>query len=104
FAAVDDPDLQAAFREANAAAVAAARELGAWFLGQVAASPEEGFALGPEHFLRMLRDTERVDVSLAELEAAGRRELERNLEALREACAAWAPGVPIAECLVRVQA
>ena len=104
FAAVEDADLQAAFREANAAAAAAARQLGAWFHDQIATSPEEGFALGPDHFLRMLRDTERVDVSLAELEAAGRRELERNLEALREACAAWAPGVPITECLARVQA
>ncbi|HWM90704.1 MAG TPA: DUF885 domain-containing protein [Thermoanaerobaculia bacterium] len=104
FAAVEDPGLQAAFREANAAAAAAVRELGAWFEGQVASSPEEGFALGPDLFLRMLRDSERVDVPLAELEAAGRRELERNLEALREACAAWAPGVSIQKCLARVQA
>jgi hypothetical protein len=104
FAAVDDPDLQAALREANAAAAAAAGELGTWFRDQVATSPEEGFALGPDLFLRMLRDTERVDVSLAELEAAGRHELQRNLDALREACAAWAPGAPVAECLARVQA
>jgi hypothetical protein len=104
FAAVEDPDLQAAFREANAAAAAAMRELGSWFHDQVSSAPEEGFALGPDLFERMLRDTERVGVPLAELEAAGRRELERNLAALREACAAWAPGASVAECLARVEA
>lgn len=104
FAAVEDPDLQASFREANAAAAVAARELGAWFHDQIASAPEEGFALGADLFLRMLRETERVDSSLADLEAAGRRELERNLSALREACAEWAPGVSVEECLARVQA
>lgn len=104
FAAVEDPGLQAEFRAANAAAAVAVRELGGWFQDLVASSPEEGFALGSDVFLRMLRDTERVDVPLAELEAAGRRELERNLDALREACAEWAPGVSIEECLARVQA
>ena len=104
FAAVGDPDLQAAMREANASAAAAMRELGAWFTGLVAGSPEEGYALGADLYRRMLRETERVDVPLEELEAAGRRELERNLEDLRQACAAWAPGVSVEECLARAQA
>jgi hypothetical protein len=52
----------------------------------------------------MLRETERVDVPLAELEVAGRRELERNLAALREALAAFAPGLPVADCLARMHA
>lgn len=104
FAAVDDPDLQAAMREAGSAAAAAMRGLGAWFTGQAASSPEEGYALGADLYRRMLRETERVDVSLEELEAAGRRELERNLEDLRQACAALAPGVSVEECLARVQA
>jgi hypothetical protein len=102
--------LVAELREANAPAIAAMRELGAWFQGRVAeadaapAACSEGFRLGPDLFLRMLRDTERVDVSLADLETAGRRELVRNLEALREACEVYAPGTPITECLARVQA
>jgi hypothetical protein len=104
FAPVEDPDLQAAFREANAAAAKAVRELGDWFHGQIATAPEEGFALGADLFLAMLRETERVDASLPELEEAGRRELERNLSALREACAEYAPGVSVEECLARVQA
>ena len=52
----------------------------------------------------MLRETERVDLPLAELEAAGRRELERNLKSLKEALAAFAPGVAVAEALARVSA
>jgi uncharacterized protein DUF885 len=105
FAPVANAQLQAEFRAANAAAAAAMRELGRWFTAKLAepAATGDDFAIGPELFLAMLRETERVDVPLAELEAAGRRELERNLAALREACAAYAPGVPIPECVARVQ-
>jgi hypothetical protein len=104
FAAVDDPDLQAGLRQANAGAAAAMRELGAWFHDRIATAPVEGFAMGPDLFRAMLRETERVDVPLEVLEAAGRRELERNLSALREACQEWAPGASVEECLARVQA
>jgi uncharacterized protein DUF885 len=106
FAAVDDAGLQAQLREANAAAARAARELGAWFHDQIPPAGEDAgeFRLGADLFARMLRETERVDVPLAELEAAGRRELERNLAALREACAAYAPGLSVEECLARVEA
>jgi hypothetical protein len=104
FAAVEDPDLQAAFREANAGAATAMRDLGAWFHGQIATAPVDGFSMGPDLFRAMLWETERVGVSLEELEAAGRRELERNLSALREACHAFAPSTPVEECLARVQA
>jgi hypothetical protein len=104
FAAVEDADLQAEFRAANAAAARAVRELGAWFHDQLPAaeSAAEDFRLGEDLFTRMLWETERVNVPLAELEAAGRRDLERNLAALREACAAYAPGLSIEECLARV--
>jgi hypothetical protein len=104
FAPVADPDLQAGLREANAGAAAAMRELGAWFHDQIATSPVDGFSLGADLFRAMLRETERVDVPLEELEAAGRRELERNLSALREACREWAPEASVEECLARVQA
>ncbi len=106
FAEVDDPDLQADFQASSAAAAQALRDLGAWFHAQIPPPGEDGgdFRLGPDLFARMLRETERVDVPLTELEAAGRRELERNLEALRGALAAFAPGVPVAEALARVSA
>lgn len=106
FASVDDAGLQAEFREANEAAAKAMRELGAWFEEQIEASgpAAENFRLGADLYSRMLRETERVDVSLEELEEAGLRELERNLAALREACAAYAPELSIEDCLARVEA
>ena len=106
FAAVADPGLQAEFQEANAAAARALRELGAWFHEQIPPPGTDAgeFRLGAELFARMLRETERVDMPLAELEAAGRRELERNLAALREALAAFAPGLPVADALARMHA
>jgi len=106
FATVADPDLQAEFQEANAAAARALRELGAWFHEQIPPPGTDAgeFRLGAERFARMLRETERVDMPLAELEAAGRRELERNLAALREALAAYAPGLPVADGLARMHA
>jgi hypothetical protein len=52
----------------------------------------------------MLWATERVDVPLAELERVGRADLERNLAALRGACARFAPGQSLAECTRRVRA
>jgi hypothetical protein len=107
FAAVDDPALQEEFRAANAAAAAAMRDLGAWF-SALAECPEEeapaDYALGAERFQRMLWATERVDMPLDALEAAGRRDLERNLAAMREACAALAPGESMADCVAAVQA
>lgn len=106
FAAVQDPGLQEEFRAANAAAAAAMRGLGDWFAELEAGAEEggDGYVLGPELYSRMLRATERVDVPLAELEAAGRRELERNLAALREACRALDPGRSVQECVDLVQA
>jgi hypothetical protein len=52
----------------------------------------------------MLRATERVEVPLERLEEIGRADLERNLRALEEACADYAPGEPITECVGRAQA
>jgi hypothetical protein len=106
FAAVDDAGLQRQMREANAAAAQAMRELGAWFHDQIPPAGEPGgvFRLGARLYARMLAATERVDVPLAELEAAGRRELARNLAALEEACAAFDPSLPVAECMARVTA
>jgi hypothetical protein len=106
FASVADPGLQAELLEAIAGAAAATRDLNAWFtrLEGEAGEENEGFAFGPERYLRMLRESERVDLPLEVLEAAGRRELERNLAALREACAALDPTLSPAECVERVQA
>ncbi|HXE96337.1 MAG TPA: DUF885 domain-containing protein [Dongiaceae bacterium] len=103
FAAVKDQRLQKEFRTANAAAAQAMRGLAAWLETQRATASDD-FALGAERFREMLWMTERVDVPLENLEKAGREDLERNLAALRAACAAYAPGKTIQACVAMVQA
>jgi hypothetical protein len=103
FAPVNDARLQADFRRANARAATALRELAAWFAAQRPRATDD-YAIGAGLFRDMLWATERVDVPLVELERVGRADLERNLRALREACASHAPGRPLDECTRRVRA
>jgi uncharacterized protein (DUF885 family) len=103
FASVKDEQLQKDFREANAAAIKAMKELDAWFKTLEAGATQE-FALGAEKFSEMLRETEGVEVRLDELANIGRRDLERNQKALREACEKYAPGQSVMNCVARAQA
>jgi uncharacterized membrane protein len=103
FASVDNPELQARFKRANATAVAAMSDLADWMeLGKTIA--DQSFALGPQLYAEMLWDTERVDMDLAQLEAAGRADMERNLAALRNACAEFAPGMDLPNCMDKMSA
>jgi Bacterial protein of unknown function (DUF885) len=101
FAGVADQTLQAQFREVNSAAEAAMRDLSAWFVANRKTATDD-FALGPQKFTRMLAATERVTTPLAELEAAGRADLERNLAALGAACAVFLPGKSVRACVDKV--
>jgi hypothetical protein len=103
FAWVNDARLQADFRRANSAAAAALKDLADWFAAQRPTATDD-YAIGAGLFREMLWATERVDVPLAELERVGRADLERNLRALRDACASYAPGQSLAECTRRVRA
>lgn len=103
FATVKEEKLQKDFHEANAAAIKAMKDLDAWFK-TLEASATDKFALGAEKFSEMLRQTEGVEVRLDELENVGRRDLERNQAALREACEKYAPGQSITECIARAEA
>jgi uncharacterized protein (DUF885 family) len=103
FAPVEDQQLQAEFREANQAAIKAMKEFDAWLAAQQSQATDD-FALGPEKFSRMLLATERVDMPLDKLEEIGQQDLERNLAALREACARFAPGETIERCIAKEQA
>ncbi len=103
FAQVQDEKLKADLSEATLAAAKAMEELTGWLQSQ-RASGTDGFALGAPLFLEMLRETERVDLPLEELELVGRKDLERNLTALREACAAFAPKASLATCVNKMRA
>jgi uncharacterized protein (DUF885 family) len=102
FASVKDEQLQKNFTEANAGAIKAMKELDAWFK-TLEATATDNFALGAAKFSEMLRETEGVEVRLDELESVGRRDLERNQTALRDACAKYAPGQTLADCVAKAE-
>jgi uncharacterized protein (DUF885 family) len=101
FAAVDDTTLQTELTTAVETAAAAMTEAAAWLEAQRATATQD-FALGAERFARMLEATEGVTVPLDELEAIGRADLARNQQALASACAEFAPGATLAECMTRM--
>jgi len=98
-----DDQLKRDLGEATAAAAKAMDELTAWFTAQRATATDD-FALGAAKFSQLLRETERVDIPLEELELVGRKDLERNLAALAEACAVYAPKATLAACVDRMRA
>jgi len=98
-----DASLQRSLEEASATAAIAMDDLAKWLESQRATATGD-FALGAARFSEMLRIAERVDVPLEELELLGRKDLERNLAALTEACAAYAPGLRLAACVERMRA
>jgi hypothetical protein len=103
FAQVQDEKLKKDLTEATAAAARAMQELTTWLESQRATATDD-FALGAGKFQEMLRETELVELPLEELEAIGRKDLERNLAALREACALFAPKASPAACVGKMRA
>jgi hypothetical protein len=102
-AAIDDAQLRRELTEATNAAARAMDELTAWLEAQ-RATGTDAFALGGAKFSEMLRETERLDMPLEQLESVGRKDLERNVAALREACGAFAPRATLAACVDRMRA
>jgi len=103
FAQLADEKLKRELGEATAAAAAAMDELTTWLESQRATATAD-FALGAPKFLEMLRETERVDIPLEELELVARKDLERNLAALKDACGAFAPKVGLTACVGKMRA
>lgn len=102
FASVKDEQLQKEFREANASAITAMKGIDDWFKSQEATATDN-FALGAEKFSEMLKATEGVDFPLDKLQEVGRRDLDRNLAALKEACARYAAGKTLNECVDKAE-
>jgi len=103
FASVREPALQAELDRASEAAARATAALADWLEAQRPNATQD-FALGAARFAQMLRDTEMVDTPIGELEAVGQADLRRNQEALRDACARYAPGATIPACMERMNA
>jgi hypothetical protein len=102
FKDVADPALQARLRDSNAAAAKASQDMADWFQ-TLKPQASKDFALGSERFARMLQATERVDLPIAELKAAGEADLARNLDALASACAEFAAGASLKDCVARAE-
>lgn len=103
WASVEDGTLQQEFKAANIDAARAMQDMADWLTSNMPNATED-FALGPDLFSQMLWDTERVDISLEELEAIGRADMARNLQDLKEACAAFAPGATVQNCFAQMSA
>lgn len=103
FAPVEDEQLQRQFAAANNAAIEAIQQSVTWLDGLKATATND-YALGEERFLKMLRTSQGVDVTLEELKAAGQKDLDDNLEMLHQACAEFAPGESTVDCVAKVQA
>jgi hypothetical protein len=97
FAPVTDEQSQKDFKEANAAASAAVREFKTW-LDEQEKSGNDNFALGPDKFKTMLKQTEGVDIDLAQLEAIAKKDLDRNIGAVKAECDRYAPGMTLVDC------
>ena len=103
FAQLDDAQLKHDLELATAAAAAAMDELTKWLDSQRATATDD-FALGESRFSEMLKVTERLDMPIKQLEQVGRADLQRNLAALKEACASFAAGATLAACVGKMRA
>ena len=103
FAPVEDEQLQRQFKAANDAAIEAIAQSVKWLDGLKATATDD-YALGEERFLKMLRTSQGVDVTLAELKAAGQKNLDDNLKLLYQACAEYAPGASTEDCMAKAAA
>ncbi len=103
FASVKDEQAQKDLRAANEAAAAAMDELKAWLVTERKRATD-AFALGEPLYTAMLKQTEGVDVSVADLETIGRQDLERNTAALKAACGEFLPKATPRACIDKVNA
>lgn len=103
FEPVKDEQAQKDFKEANEAAIKAVKDFDAWLASQEPNATND-FALGADKFKLMLKQTEAVDIDLTKLEEIARQDLERNTNALKEACAEYAPNQTLQQCMMKASA
>jgi len=103
FAEIKDDALQARFKASNEAAIKATQAMADWLKAQ-APNATQDFALGADRFAKMLHATERVDIPLDQLKAAGESDLARNTAALKAACDQFAAGLSLRACVDKAAA
>jgi hypothetical protein len=103
FASVNDPDLQKQLSEVDKAAAQAMDALKETLV-DARKKANDKFAFGPDLYAQMVAQTERVDVPIDQIEAAGRADLERNTAALKTECGAYAPKSSLLQCIAKMSA
>jgi Bacterial protein of unknown function (DUF885) len=103
FASVSDADLQRQLKDADAAAAQVMTGLKDYLVGERRNATDK-YALGPDLFAQMVKQTEQVDLPVGEIEAAGRADLERNTAALKAECSSYAPKASLAQCVAKMAA
>ena len=103
FASIKDAQAQKDLAEANTAAAKAMEDLKNWLVSERKKGTDD-FALGPTVYTAMLKQTERVDVSVADLESIGRADLQRNTAALKAACEEYLPKGTLRACIDKMSA
>lgn len=103
FEQVEDETLQQELKAAVEPAAKAMEQMRAWMESE-RSSATDAYALGPDKFATMLRMTEGVTTPLEQLEAIGRADLDRNLAALKDACAQFAPKASVEACIAKMNA
>jgi hypothetical protein len=101
FASVQDPEAQKELAAADTAAAQAMEDLKSWLVSQ-RKTATDAFALGEPLFHEMLKATEQVDMPTADLAAIGRADLERNTQALKDACAQFLPKGTLQACVEKM--
>jgi Bacterial protein of unknown function (DUF885) len=103
FASVTNPDLQKQLADADTNAANAMGNLKNYLIG-LRKTATDKFPLGKDLFAEMLKDTERVEIPIADIEAAGRADLARNTQALKDECATYLPKGTLAACVAKMSA
>ena len=103
FASVSDPDLQKQLADADKDAAAAMTALKDYLVGE-RKNANDKYALGPDVFAQMIKQTEQLDVPVEKIEALGRADLERNTAALKTECATYLPKASLGQCIAKMAA
>jgi hypothetical protein len=103
FASVSDADLQKQLKDADAAAAQVMSALKDYLVGE-RKNANDKYALGPDLFAQMVKQTEEVDLPVGQIEAAARADLDRNTAALKAECSTYAPRASLAQCMAKMAA
>jgi hypothetical protein len=103
FESVADADLQKQLKDADAEAARAMSGLKDYLVGE-RKNANDKYALGPDLFAQMVKQTEQVDLPVAQIEAAGRADLDRNTATLKAACSTYVPKASVAQCVAKMAA